>query len=63
MRIRALFMSLALLLLATPAFAGLATREAVQAPRGQEEIQAPRGQDVQAPRGEGVQAPRSARAI
>jgi len=30
----------------------------VQAPRGKQDTQAPRGQDVQAPRGQDVQAPR-----
>ncbi len=49
--IRMLSISLAVLLLAAPAFAARGTRDQVQAPRSQDEIQARVSEDeIQAPR-------------
>lgn len=49
--IRMLSISLAVLLLAAPAFAARETRDEIQAPRAQDEIQAPvSAGEIQAPR-------------
>lgn len=65
MKIRALSIGLAALLLAAPALAGPESRGEIQAPRTQDEIQAPvRADEIQAPvREDGIQAPRSAQAV
>ncbi len=71
MKIRALSISLAALLLAAPSFAAVESRDEIQAPRAQDEIQAPVNADeIQVPRvavlardrHNEIQAPRSAHA-
>lgn len=59
-RMNAFAIGLIALLMATAANAATPPVDAIQAPRGQEDVQAPRGQeDVQAPRGQDkVEAPR-----
>ena len=57
-RTHAVAIGLVTMLMTTAAHAGRPDREEVQAPRGQE-VQAPRDQDeIQAPRGQDIQAPR-----